>query len=41
MLNLSKVIGEDAILLGENYNNEKIKLSFQKFCLTKKVAVAF
>jgi SpoVK/Ycf46/Vps4 family AAA+-type ATPase len=41
MLNLSKVVGEDAILQGEDYNHDKIKLSFQKFCLSKKVAVSF
>jgi SpoVK/Ycf46/Vps4 family AAA+-type ATPase len=41
MLNLSKVVGEDAILQGEDYNHDKINLSFQKFCLTKKVAVSF
>jgi hypothetical protein len=41
MLNLSKVIGEDAILQGKNYNDKLIKLSFQKFCANKNIAIEF
>jgi len=31
MLNLSKIIGEDAILNYKDYNSNLIKLSFKKF----------
>jgi hypothetical protein len=41
MLNLSKVIGEDAILFGSDYDDEMIKLSFKKFCANKNVALEF
>ena len=41
MLNLSKVIGEDATLFGEDYNKAMIELSFKKFCATKQIAVDF
>jgi SpoVK/Ycf46/Vps4 family AAA+-type ATPase len=41
MLNLSKVIGEDAILFDTKYNNEMIKYSFMKFCSTKNIAIDF
>jgi SpoVK/Ycf46/Vps4 family AAA+-type ATPase len=41
MLNLSKVIGEDAILFDSKYNDEMIKYSFMKFCATKNVAIDF
>jgi len=41
MLNLSKIIGEDAILKGENYNNNMIKFSFMKFCASKNIAIEF
>lgn len=39
MLNLSKVIGEDAILNSKKYDKKLIKLSFKKFCLTKDIAI--
>lgn len=41
MLNLSKVIGEDVVLNGKNYTEKHIKLSFQKFLMTKNVAIKF
>jgi SpoVK/Ycf46/Vps4 family AAA+-type ATPase len=41
MLNLSKVIGEDAILFDNKYNNDMIKYSFMKFCATKNIAIDF
>jgi len=41
MLNLSKIIGEDAILNYKDYNSNLIKLSFKKFGLTKNVAIKF
>jgi hypothetical protein len=41
MLNLSKVIGEDAILFDDKYNNDMIKYSFMKFCSTKNIAIDF
>jgi hypothetical protein len=41
MLNLSKIIGEDAILFDDKYNDEMIKYSFMKFCATKNVAIDF
>lgn len=41
MLNLSKVIGEDAVLFGKEYDNEMIKLSFKKFCANKNIALEF
>lgn len=41
MLNLSKVIGEDAVLYGKDYDNEMIKLSFKKFCANKNIALHF
>lgn len=41
MLNLSKVIGEDAILFDDKYNNDMIKYSFMKFCATKNIAIDF
>lgn len=41
MLNLSKIIGEDAILFDDRYDDEMIKYSFMKFCLTKNVAIDF
>ena len=41
MLNLSKVIGEDAILFDKKYNNDMIKFSFKKFCINKKIAIDF
>ena len=39
MLNLSKIIGEDAILHNKKYNKRLINLSFKKFCLTKNIAI--
>jgi len=39
MLNLSKVIGEDAILNSNKYDKKLIKLSFKKFCLAKDIAI--
>ena len=39
MLNLSKTIGEDAILYGKRYTDEMIMLSFKKFCATKNIAI--
>lgn len=39
MLNLSKTIGEDAILHDKKYNKKLIDLSFKKFCLTKNIAI--
>jgi hypothetical protein len=41
MLNLSKVIGEDAILFGDRYEDDIIKYSFMKFCATKNIAIDF
>ena len=41
MLNLSKVIGEDAILFDDKYSNDMIKYSFMKFCATKNIAIDF
>ena len=41
MLNLSKVIGEDAILFGDKYEDDIIKYSFMKFCATKNIAIDF
>ena len=41
MLNLSKVIGEDAILFDSKYSNDMIKYSFMKFCATKNIAIDF
>ncbi len=41
MLNLSKVIGEDAILNNKKYDKKLIKISFQKFCLAKDIAIEF
>ena len=41
MLNLSKVIGEDAILFDDRFNNDIIKYSFMKFCATKNIAIDF
>jgi len=41
MLNLSKVIGEDAILFGDRYDDDIIKYSFMKFCATKNIAIDF
>jgi len=41
MLNLSKTIGEDAILYEDKYNKEMIELSFRKFCASKNIAIDF
>lgn len=41
MLNLSKVIGEDAVLMMPNYTKTMINLSFQKFCASKNIAIDF
>lgn len=41
MLNLSKIIGEDAILNNKKYDKRLIKLSFKKFCLGKDIAIDF
>ncbi len=41
MLNLSKIIGEDAILNNKKYDKKLIKLSFKKFCLAKNIAIDF
>ncbi len=41
MLNLSKIIGEDAILNNKNYNKKMINLSFKKFGLLKEIAIDF
>jgi len=41
MLNLSKIIGEDAILYDKKYNNDMIKFSFKKFCASKNFAIDF
>jgi hypothetical protein len=41
MLNLSKVIGEDAVLMMPNYTKQMINLSFQKFCAGKNIAIDF
>lgn len=41
MLNLSKVIGEDAVLFTSDYDDEMIKLSFMKFCSNKNIALEF
>jgi len=41
MLNLSKTVGEDAVLYSGEYNNPMIKLSFKKFCSSKGVAIDF
>jgi len=41
MLNLSKIIAEDAILFSEKYNNEMIVYSFKKFCIGKNIAIDF
>lgn len=41
MLNLSKVIGEDAVLFAEEYDRDMIKLSFKKFCANKNIAIDF
>jgi len=41
MLNLSKTVGEDAVLYSGEYNNSMIKLSFKKFCSSKGVAIDF
>ena len=35
MLNLSKTIGEDAVLYSGKYSDKMILLSFKKFCATK------
>lgn len=39
MLNLSKIIGEDAVLNSGEYSNELILLSFQKFCAMKEYII--
>lgn len=41
MLNLSKIIGEDVMLLGSDYKTDMINLSFKKFCATKNIALDF
>jgi hypothetical protein len=41
MLNLSKMIGEDAILYGSDLNDDLIKLAFRKFCASKQIALEF
>jgi SpoVK/Ycf46/Vps4 family AAA+-type ATPase len=41
MLNLSKTVGEDAVLYSGEYNTQMIKLSFKKFCSSKGVAIDF
>lgn len=41
MLNLSKVIAEDLILLGDAYDTEKIQLSFKRFVAPKEKAIFF
>jgi SpoVK/Ycf46/Vps4 family AAA+-type ATPase len=41
MLNLSKVIGEDAVLFTSDYDDKMIKLSFMKFCANKNIALEF
>jgi len=41
MLNLSKTVGEDAVLYSGEYNNSMIKLSFKKFCSSKGLAIDF
>lgn len=41
MLNLSKIIGEDAVLNSGKYNNELIMFSFQKFCIGKEYIIDF
>eukprot|EP00960_Hanusia_phi_P064247 765740-Hanusia_phi.AAC.1 len=40
MLNLSKIMGEDA-LLNDDYTEQKIKLSFKKFAANKDIAILF
>jgi hypothetical protein len=39
MLNLSKSIGEDAILYGKKYTDNLIMLTFKKFCAAKNIAI--
>jgi len=39
MLNLSKSIGEDAVLYGKKYTEDLIMLTFKKFCATKNIAI--
>ena len=41
MLNLSKVIGEDVMLFGKDYDDFMIQLSFKKFCANNNVAIEF
>lgn len=41
MLNLSKTIGEDAILYDKKYNESLINLSFRKFAASKNIALNF
>jgi hypothetical protein len=41
MLNLSKVIGEDALLYKGKYDKKMIQLSFRKFCASKKKYIDF
>ena len=39
MLNLSKTIGEDAVLYSGKYTEKMILLSFKKFCATKGIEI--
>jgi hypothetical protein len=39
MLNLSKSIGEDAILYGKKYTEKLMMLTFKKFCAGKNIAI--
>jgi hypothetical protein len=41
MLNLSKIIGEDAVLTSGKYSNELIIFSFQKFCAGKEYIIEY
>lgn len=41
MLNLAKAIAEDAILQQKEYTNERIQLSFKRFCAPKQIAIQF
>jgi hypothetical protein len=41
MLNLSKMISEDAILYGNDLSDDLIKLAFKKFCASKQIALDF
>lgn len=41
MLNLSKMVGEDAVLLGDEYTRPRINMTFKRFCAGKNLAIQF